>query len=251
MKRIILSLLLVAFISTGFKCGGGSKDDGVFRGTLYSNHTRLTADGATIASRTPISAAFSPLVDAGFADVNRIASLPPNNYDVSDLPASRYRVWLFPRSSLCENPGFVVDATGSPYEGSEWDKDPSPTRCLICAAGMTIMQGFPTITGPGMVITDDMGIMRTIVRYEAEHSILFYKDSARYVETQYHTNGQGHPILGEGPPVSIAEGTPGKAAPIVQFKNFQAVSIELPVDIAAGDGIAAAKGQRACVLLTR
>jgi hypothetical protein len=228
----IIALLLFVFV-TAFKCGGGY-DEGVYGGVLYSNHTLLTPAGATIASRNSIDPAFGPLIDAGIEDVNRIASAPPNNYDVSDLPASRYRVWLFPRSPLCENPAFLVNATGSPYEGTEWDKDPRPDRCTICAAGLTIFQGFPQPTGPGMVITDDVGIMRTIVRYEAEHSILFYKDGERFNATQYHTNGQGHPILGEGPPVGEAK------------------VVRIPEDIVVPGGERlAVKGKDACIILTK
>lgn len=193
-KFLILSLFLLA------SCKAGdiipvSEDTGVYKGKMYEDHTMSTPKGATIAAKFSIRPELGPLVDEGIADLNRIASAPPNNYNVSDMPANIYRVWLFPRSPKCENPAFLVDGTGSPYEGSEWDKDPSPNRCLLCAAGMMVLQ---QSGAPGMLITDDPGIMRTIVRYEGEHNVLYRKDLPRYAATQYHGAGQGHPILGEG-----------------------------------------------------
>lgn len=225
---LLLTFIVIFFTSCGDGGGNGLPDDDeIYRGRLYEQNKLTTPKGAIIAAKFRIDPSFGALVDAGLDDVYRIASAPPNNYDVSDMGHRTYKVWLYPRSSRCENPGFLVDATGSPYEGSEWDKDPSPTRCLLCAAGMTLMQGFPTIWGSGMLITDDAGIMRTIVRYEAEHSILFFKDPPRYNATMYHAQGQGHPILGEGP----AE---------MKFK---------PATLVLSDGFAGSGS--ACVLLTK
>lgn len=227
---------VIVLFTLGFKCNSKSgEDDGVYQGATYSKYTIKSPAGATLAAKFKPQASWGALVDSGIETVNRIASAPPNNYDVSDLPASRYTVWYFPRSPKCINPAFLVDASNSPYEGSEWDKDPSPTRCIVCAAGMTLMVGFPVPHSPGMVITDDVGIMPTIVRYEAEHSILFFKDPPRYEQTAYHGEGQGHPILGEGP-----------ADP-----SLKAVTVNLPVDVSDGSRVVAPKGRPACVLLTK
>jgi hypothetical protein len=256
--RIIL-VAAIAFAAFGFKCNKqstpGIPDSDIFQGRLYQNKQLKTPDGATIYAKSDVDAAFGPLVDAGLHDAFRIAAAPPNNYDMSRFTVDWYKVWLFPRSSHCENPAFLVDATGSSYEGSEWDKDPSPNRCLVCAAGMTMMYGLP-IDGPGMVITDDMGIMRTIVWFEAEHSILWYVDPERYNATQYHDHDHGHPIMGYGPPSSEKF-----AAWITKNKDlFQFVRIKLPVDITVSvdDGTGklaettiAKAGDVVCVLITK
>lgn len=244
MKRLIFTLLLLCLVATGFKCSKestpGIPDKDVFNGQLSNDHTLGTPKGAIIASARSINPSFAPLVDGGLDDLFRIASLPPNNYDVSSLSHRMYRIWLYPRSSHCENPAFLVNGTGSPYEGTEWDKDPSPTRCLLCAAGMTVMQGYPTITGAGMVITNDTGIMRTIVRYEGEHSLLFYLDPERYNATQYHAEGSGHPILGDGPAEALSK------------NNYKIVALQAPIDVKDSDGsLVAPKGRGYCVLLTK
>lgn len=248
MKKIILSILILSFVGSGFKCNKsgdplppGIHESDIFRGRLYNDHLLRTPAGAIIASKNNIDPAFAPLVDAGFADVFRIAAAPPNNYDLTGINASIYRVWIIKRSSSCQNPAFLVDATGTSYEGSEWDKDPSPNRCLLCAAGMTIMQGVP-ITGAGMVITDDTGIMRTIVHYEAEHSILWYVDPERYNATQYHDHEHGHPIMGDGPP---------EFAQSPSLNGYVMVSIKLPESISQDGSIIAAKDGVACILLTK
>lgn len=247
MKKLIL-ILAIAYLCVGFKgCSKqttpGIPDKDIFTGVLSNDHTLKTQAGATIASARSINPAFGPLVDGGLADLFRIASLPPNNYDVSNLNAGMYRVWMYPRSSHCENPAFLVDASYSPYEGTEWDKDPSPNRCLICAAGMTVMQGNP-ITGAGMVITDDIGIMRTIVRYEGEHSLLFYLDIERYAATQYHNSGSGHPILGDGP-------APEGFQSLVLNDEYKVLRLDLPDDIKDEAGLVAPKGREFCILLTK
>lgn len=249
----IIAALVVLFVSLGFKCGksgpGGIKvpDGEIYNGVTYERETLMTPAGAKIGWNKSINPAFGPLVDGGLSDLNWIASSPPNNYDVSDMPASRFTVWLFKRSSFCINPAFLVNATGTPYEGSEWDKDPSPNRCLVCAAGMTIFKGYPNPHSPGMVITDDMSIMRTIVRYEGEHGLLFFKDPLRFSQTIYHTDGQGHPILGNGPPEFSA-----LAMKPLPFKDFKFVSIELPIDVKTDAGnLVAKKGDQACVLLVK
>ena len=109
-----------------------------------------------------------------------------------------YEIFIFPRSNKCINPAFLVDGVGSPYDQSEWDKNPEVGKVELCVAGMTIRGGRPgegTVGRPGMVITDDIGSMVNVVRYEAEHNILMEVDVLKYLETRYHGEGTGHPIL--------------------------------------------------------
>lgn len=246
MNKVVLSLLILTFVATGFKCDkNGGEDDGVYNGTTYNTHQIKSPQQATLSAKFQPQVSWGPLVDQGIANLNRIASAPPNNYDVSDMPASRYTVYYFPRSSKCENPAFLVNATGTSYEGSQWDKDPSPKRCIVCAAGLTFMVGYPIPHSPGMVITDDVGIMSTIVWFEGEHGFLWFKDPDRYNATAYHDENNGHPIMGYGPPELVAKLEGLKA------NGYKFVTIESPVDVTDGNSIVIPKGRPFCVLLTR
>lgn len=194
--KLALILTVLVMIVGGFKKCDSS--DGVFRGTLSEKKKSVTAKGVKVGSATKINPALLPLIDQGIDDLFRIAAAPPNNYAIP-ISHPDFKVWLFPRSNKCINPAFLVDATGSPYEGSEWDKNPDPNKCEICAAGMTIFH----TNGPGMLVVDDPGIMRTIVRYESEHGLLFYVDRVRFSATMYHP--PPHPILGEGDALAASE----------------------------------------------
>lgn len=200
MKKIIVTSLLIILISLGASCD----DEDVYKGRLSEKYIEYSTKGVRVASRYKINNGLLPLIDQGLDDLFRIASNPPNSYEIPRTH-SDYNVWLLPRSNKCISPGFLVDATGSPYEGSEYDKDPSPDRCLICAAGMTIFTG--TIGNPerpGMIIVDDPGTVRLVTRYEGEHSLLFYVDRPRYNATMYHP--PPHPILIDGEQGIIVDG---------------------------------------------
>lgn len=211
MRKLALFSLMF-FVSLAAACGGGndnnpigsgSSDDGVFKGVTHDKYKVNTPKGIYVYSDRPINTALFAEFDKGLDNLFRIAAAPPYNYSGFSLH-NTYHIWIFPRSPLCENPAFLVDATGSPYEGSEWDKDPSPSRCVLCAAGMmrtydgirNPQGGVPGLGQPGMIITDDIGIAANIVRYEGEHNVLIQVDREKFNATQYHTgtNG-GHPIL--------------------------------------------------------
>lgn len=175
----------------------GSSSEGVYRGSFRTDNEAKTPKGVRVVSGQRIDASILPIIDAQLDDLFAIASAAPYNYSGFSTHAA-YMVAVFPRSNLCQEPAFLIDATGSPYEGSEWDKDPSPTRCLLCAAGLTFRNGASpnSVGSPGMVVTAD-GIKSTpIVRYEGEHNLLVEVDREKFNATQYHTgtNG-GHPIL--------------------------------------------------------
>lgn len=215
-------------------------NDGVYRGKLYEDKKLTTPKGIQMVSKFAINPELAPLADLGIDDLLKVASAPPNNYDVSDMPHSRFKIWIFPRSSKCIEAAFLVVADGTPYDGTEYDKDPAPGKTLLCAAGMTVMQGLMA-DHPGMVVTDDKAMMRRIVRYEGEHSVLFYKDAQRYVDTQYHVGtDMGHPILGDGPP-GLLDGS-GMA--------LKAVEVISPADFSPAEDIHVKAGDKFCVVLT-
>ena len=192
------SLINTVFFSVcllAFACGG--KDSGTFEGTLPQKTHATTQKGVEVFSQSNINAANLPLIDAGLDKAFFIAANPPNNYIGFNTHPS-YTVWLFPRSNQCENPGFLLSADGSVYEGSIYDKNPDPAHCDLCVAGMQIRPGasMENIGSPGMVVVDDLGIMLAIIRFESEHNILIETDRERYAATQYHVGtGGGHPIM--------------------------------------------------------
>ena len=187
MKVLIISLSFICFaVMLLVNCGS---DTGVYKGVRFSNHTK-TAKGVSVYGPTTADDQTKRLIDAGLDTVFQIAAGPPNNY-TGFTGHDTYTVWLQQRSSRCEQAGFLVDATGSPYEGTVYDKDPAANRCLICAAGMMMLNN----GRPGMVVVNDPAVISTVVQYEGEHNILWQTDLPRYQQTQFHT-GSGHPILG-------------------------------------------------------
>lgn len=238
--KSFLIVFVLALAALGFKCGGGGSkdnpDDGVFRGQVYTDHAATTAKGAKLYSRNPVDAILLPLADEGLDTLFRIASAAPNNY-TTGLAHSLYTIYLFPRSPRCESPAFVLDASGSPYDQTEWDKDTRPGKVLLCAAGM--MAGGSQYS---MIVAGDASIMREIVWFEAEHLILFNNDYPRFQETMYHTGGNGHPILRD---------SEGEFSKKTTDNGYQEYSYKLSENLEISDNQILAKGTRICALLTK
>lgn len=174
------------------KTSGRWVDDGVFRGKLFEKHSAKTPKGIPVHSGDAISQDVLPRIDAGIDKLFRIAAAPPNSYDVSDMTHSYFNVWLYRRAPSCTDAAFLVEATGSPYADTIWDKDPRPGHAMVCAAGMNVNE-----EGGGMVLVNDVDMLETVARYEGEHLLLYRKDRKRWTDTMYHADGTGHPLLGE------------------------------------------------------
>ncbi len=203
MRRISLfsTFLLIALAAAAFKCGGssdGSSSSGnaEWNGMLPGRFQAVTPMGVKVRSDRPINERLFSDIDAGLSDTFATASTPPEHYDGFQRH-SAYTVGLFPRSSLCQQAGFTIRADGSEWDGTDYDKDPRPGRVLLCIAGIagqyaTGMSG--TVGGSrGMLVVEDADIMRTIIRFEAEHEVLFEVDEARYDAT---SGVHAHPLLG-------------------------------------------------------
>ena len=84
------------------------------------------------------------------------------------------------------SPDIAVNA--GQYKGSIFDKGG-----YIYAAGMVIA------TNPCAFLIGehkkDFNRVSDVVRYEGEHLILFHNDKKRFLDTQDHSKGGGHPIL--------------------------------------------------------
>jgi hypothetical protein len=237
----IACLALVFIATSGFKACE-QKDPGTFRGKLYQDKQTHSPKGIRIYSRTSINPELPALYDQGLDKLFRIASAPPNNYTGFNTHAA-YTIWLFPRSDKCIAAGFLVDASGSPYDGTEYDKDPRPGAVTLCAAGAMIRPGASAsgYGSPGMLIVDDKATAVDISRFEGEHNVLLEVDIERFSATQFHVGSAGgHPILPDTDGSFAAEA------------SYQAIGFALPVDITDGDGnIIAKKGALACALVTK
>lgn len=193
---VIIAILAAMAFAVWFLRFRKKKHDGVFRGMLPNTTQGKTPKGVTIKAYGKVDTRAYAQIDQGL-DVAFDIAERVYGYTGFKRHAS-YTVYIFPRSQKCINPAFLVDGTGSPYDQSEWDKNPEPGKIELCAAGMMMRDGLPGDTdlgNPGMVITDDIGQMANAVRYEAEHNILIECDIPKFLATRYHTQGQGHPIL--------------------------------------------------------
>lgn len=176
----ILALIIVLLVTVGFKAC--DKDEDVWNGGYSTKHKTRTPKGAYVVSRQEPNAALFPSIDRGLDNAFRIAQ----QYGYTQaLHHDFYTVALFKRSPKCINPGFLVAADGSDWDGTEYDKDPRDFYVRLCAAGLT-----PNASA--MVVADDPGHMFNIVWFEAEHLILRHNDYAKW----YSTIGvHSHPIL--------------------------------------------------------
>lgn len=103
---------------------------------------------------------------------------------------------LEPRSPLCYDPAFVVQAqcraaTTGCYDGTVFDKDPRPGYVTLCAAGQYLEDE------DLIKVTEDGIRVMPIVRYEGEHWLLRHSAPEWYRATRYHTPDNLHPLLGD------------------------------------------------------
>lgn len=184
----IITVLILALLLSAFSCGndsgsGSGSNADVYNGRLYTEKSAKTANGVSVFdnARNGVDASMLPEVDKGFDKLFRVAT-EVYNYPISN-DFSGLRVFLQPRSSRCEQAGFLVLAPN--YAGTEYDKGGG----TICAAGLT------DIGNSAIIIVNDFATTATICRYEGEHWILYHVDPDKYLATQTHSNGAGHPIL--------------------------------------------------------
>jgi hypothetical protein len=188
-KLLIVTCLLLSVLLAG------CSSDKVFRGSVRFDNQATSPKGVRVYGDRKASAEKLRAIDAGLDTAFDIAA---GAYGYTGFSThADYSVILRPRSSLCNDPGFLVDGTGSPYDGSKWDKDPDEGEILLCAAGLQFRRGAvipgSSIGGPAMLIVDDLEVMHNAAWFEAEHNLLLEVDPEKFNRTQYHTDG-GHPI---------------------------------------------------------
>lgn len=190
MFRIALSTIILLMAANLSLVGQG-------RG-LVGRAERISVDRFGYAARTPSgvpvyavkrpSRAMISAIDAGLSDLIAVARkngynryLSPSNYTIFIAGADRTR-----NAEGRYSPDIAVGA--AQYAGSVYDQGG-----FIYAAGMVLSME------PGAFIvaehTSDFNRVRDIVRYEGEHIVLYHNDRRRFLATQDHSRGGGHPIL--------------------------------------------------------
>jgi len=159
---------------------------------------RISGDRFTVMARTPMGATVYAVnqpnatmlstIDAGLTDLFAVAR--KNGYR-KNLNYANYTIFIAKPDRLKDidgkySPDIAVGA--AQYAGSIYDKGG-----YIYAAGMVVSMA------PGAFLiaehTKDLNRVRDIVRYEGEHIVLYYNDRPRFLATQDHSKGGGHPIL--------------------------------------------------------
>jgi hypothetical protein len=150
--------------------------------------TVRTPKGATVVAVEQPSPAMLSTIDEGLTDLFAVAR--KNGYK-RNLNYSDYTIFIAKPDRLKDasgnySPDIAVGA--AQYAGSVYDKGG-----YIYAAGMV------TSFSPGAFLiaehTRDLDRVRNVVRYEGEHIVLYQNDRRRFLATQDHSKGGGHPIL--------------------------------------------------------
>jgi len=147
-----------------------------------------TPNGATIYAVNQPSVAVLNAIDAGLTDLFSVAR--KNGYR-RNLSYQNYTIFIAKADRLKDSDGNYspdIAVGAAQYAGSIYDKGG-----YIYAAGMVVS------FSPGAFLiaehTRDLGRVQNVVRYEGEHIVLYYNDRQRFLATQDHSKGGGHPIL--------------------------------------------------------
>lgn len=211
MKRLVV--LLITLLSV-LVAGCPSGDNGTAPATLYftRKYSGKTSTGTSVFKST--SAVTDSELSAVQEGISRAFDVATFNGYSKGLDASYYEVELQAPNPKCTTKGFTVAYTvrgTDPYDNSQYDKNPAQGAVELCVAGWLkgatsfIGQCLPT-TGGGcalqkavMQVVNDPAILSVAVYNEAEHQVLASNDSNKFLQTLYHTGGNGHPILTQPP----------------------------------------------------
>ena len=150
--------------------------------------TTSTPKGATVYAVNQPSPAMLNAIDTGLTNLFTVAR--KNGYR-KNLNFSDYTIFIAKPDRLKDaegkySPDIAVGA--GQYAGSVYDKGG-----YIYAAGMV------TSFAPGAFLiaehTKDLNRVSDVVRFEGEHIVLYHNDRRRFLATQDHSKGGGHPIL--------------------------------------------------------
>ena len=184
---VLIFALLIQVSSASAQSGSSLAQAEQISGDHFTVTTR-TPMGATVYAVSQPNATMLSTIDAGLTDLFAVAR--KNGYR-RNLNYSNYTIYIAKPDRLKDidgkySPDIAVGA--AQYAGSIYDKGG-----YIYAAGMVVSMA------PGAFLiaehTKDLNRVRDIVRYEGEHIVLYYNDRQRFLATQDHSKGGGHPIL--------------------------------------------------------
>ena len=184
---VLIFALLIQVSSASAQSGSSLAQAEQISGDRFTVTTR-TPMGATVYAVSQPNATMLSTIDAGLTDLFAVAR--KNGYR-RNLNYSNYTIYIAKPDRLKDidgkySPDIAVGA--AQYAGSIYDKGG-----YIYAAGMVVSMA------PGAFLiaehTKDLNRVRDIVRYEGEHIVLYYNDRQRFLATQDHSKGGGHPIL--------------------------------------------------------
>ena len=193
MARRILSYSLLV-ISLLIQASSGNSQTG----SLVAQAERISGDRFTVMATTPRgaavyavnqpSAAMLQAIDTGLTNLFTVAR--KNGYN-RNLNYSNYTVFIARPDRLKDSAGQYspdIAVGAAQYAGSVYDKGG-----YIYAAGMVIS------FNPGAFLiaehTKNLNRVSDVVRFEGEHIVLYHNDRRRFLATQDHSRGGGHPIL--------------------------------------------------------
>ena len=147
-----------------------------------------TPKGAIIYAVNPPPATMLSTIDDGLADLFAVAR--KNGYR-RNLNYSDYTIFIAKPDRQKDSEGKYspdIAIGAAQYAGSIYDK-----------GGYIYVAGMVTSFSPGSFLiaehSKDLNRVRDIVRFEGEHIVLYYNDRQRFLATQDHSKGGGHPIL--------------------------------------------------------
>ena len=191
-RRITISLSVIFSLFT-LLSGVGAQDRGLMARAeqISGDHFTLTTStpkGATVYAVNQPSSAMLNAIDTGLTDLFAVAR--KNGYR-RNLNYSDYTIFIARPDRLKDSAGKYspdIAVGAGQYAGSVYDKGG-----YIYAAGMV------TSFAPGAFLiaehTKDLNRVSDVVRFEGEHIVLYYNDRRRFLATQDHSKGGGHPIL--------------------------------------------------------
>lgn len=188
-QRILISL----FVAFGSFITINAQDQG-----LIARAEQISGDRFTLSTSTPKGAAVYAVNQPSAAMLNAIDTGLTNLFAVARKNGYRRNLNYSDYTIFIARPDRLKDAEGkySPdiavgagqYAGSIYDKGG-----YIYAAGMV------TSFAPGAFLiaehTKDLNRVSDVVRFEGEHIVLYHNDRRRFLATQDHSKGGGHPIL--------------------------------------------------------
>lgn len=207
MKKVWITILIIGVIfCTAKSCKKNNTSSEVI--TVYSQTIQHTPKwGTTVASLSGVSENILNDIDEAMTKLRDDIEAEGKYPGINTNP-SIYTIYALHTCTLSPEariPAFKVRADN--YDGSEYDQDPRPGIGYVFAAEYVIKD----LVGPAQWRVSDEYIIcsqgdgqdvedsyvKNVARYGLEHIFLSRVDFPRYLATETHSGGNGHPIIPE------------------------------------------------------